>query len=162
MLIRDLSSQECQDFLTRVGIGRLACARDNQPYVVPVYITYEPGRLYGFSTVGQKIEWMRSNPLVCVEADEVRSHFDWQSVVIVGHYEEYPNTPQYKEARRYAEALLEKRFLWWQTAYAAQQVRNHAPRTAPIFYCVHIKEITGHRACPDPIEIAAGFAAPST
>ena len=27
--------------------------------------------LYSFSTVGQKIEWMRANPNVCVETDEV-------------------------------------------------------------------------------------------
>jgi nitroimidazol reductase NimA-like FMN-containing flavoprotein (pyridoxamine 5'-phosphate oxidase superfamily) len=161
MLIRDMSSQECRDLLARLGTGRLACTRGNQPYIVPVYFVYEPDRLYGFATLGQKIEWMRSNPLVCVEADEVRSHFDWQSVIVLGRYEEYPNTPEYKESRSQAYALLEKRFLWWQTAFAANQVRSRARKGAPVFYCVHIEEITGRRAIPDPTEREGGFTGPN-
>ena len=157
MLIRDMTSQECRNLLARLGVGRLACARDNQPYIVPVYFAYEPDRLYGFATLGRKIEWLRSNPLVCVEADEVRDHFEWQSVIVMGRYEEYPDTPKYKELRIQAQALLEKRSLWWQTAYAANQARSHASQAAPVFYCVHIEEITGHRASPDPTETAAGF-----
>jgi uncharacterized protein len=115
MLIREMSGQECCDLLARLGVGRLACARDNRPYIVPVYFAYEPDRLYGFATFGQKIEWMRSNPQVCMEADEVRSHFDWQSVIVIGRYEEFPDTAEYKDSRTQARALLEKRFLWWQT-----------------------------------------------
>ena len=82
MLIREMNAQECRDLLARLGTGRLGCARNNQPYVVPVYFAYEPDRLYGFSTAGQKIEWMRENPLVCVEADEVHSHNQWASVIV--------------------------------------------------------------------------------
>jgi nitroimidazol reductase NimA-like FMN-containing flavoprotein (pyridoxamine 5'-phosphate oxidase superfamily) len=92
MLICDMNAQECRDLLTRLGVGRLACSHYDQPYMVPVYFAYEPDRLYGFATFGQKIDWMRSNPLVCVEADEVRSHFEWQSVIVLGRYEEYPDT----------------------------------------------------------------------
>ena len=67
--------------------------KNNQPYVVPIYFAYEPDRLYGFSTVGQKVEWMRDNPLVCVEADEVRAHNEWASVVVLGRYEELSDRP---------------------------------------------------------------------
>ena len=132
MLIRDMNAQECRDLLARLGVGRLACAHDNQPYIVPVYFAYEPDRLYGFATFGQKIDWMRSNPLVCVEVDEVRSHFEWQSVIVLGRYEEYPDTPEYKELRVQAQALLEKRYLWWQTAYAANPSTepNHSRRSS--------------------------------
>jgi hypothetical protein len=83
---------------------------------------------------------------------QVRSHFEWQSVIVVGRYEEYPDTPKYKELRIQAQALLEKRYLWWQTAYAANQARSHARLAAPVFYCVHIEEITGHRASPDQLK----------
>jgi hypothetical protein len=58
MLIREMNAQECRDLLARLSTGRLGCARNNQPYIVPVYFAYEPDRLHGFSTVGQKIEWM--------------------------------------------------------------------------------------------------------
>ena len=88
MLIQEMSPHGCRDLLARLGLGRLGCARNNQPYIIPIYFAYEPDRLYGFSTVGQKIEWMRANPLVCVEADEVVNHNDWASVIVLGRYEE--------------------------------------------------------------------------
>ena len=130
--------------LERLGAGRLGCARDNQPYIVPIYFAYEPDRLYGFSTVGQKIEWMRRNPKVCVEADEVIAHNNWVSAVAVGRFEELTDKPGYERIRRQAQAVLKKRAMWWQTAYAASQSRSQPKPAEPIFYCIHIEELTGH------------------
>ena len=96
MLMSEMTRDECRDLVTRLGFGRLACAHQNQPYIVPIYFAYEPDHLYGFTTLGRKVEWMRSNPLVCVEVDEVLSHFRWSSVVVLGRYENFqtrPNTP---------------------------------------------------------------------
>jgi uncharacterized protein len=152
VLIRQMDVQECRDLLTRLGTGRLGCARNNQPYVVPIYFAYEPDRLYGFSTFGQKIEWMRDNPLVCVEADEVRARNEWASVVVLGRYEELADRPEYAEVRRQARAILEKRAMWWQTGYAASQPRINPKPATPVFYCIHIEEISGHRAEPDEVE----------
>ena len=59
MRIIPISDQECSELLKRVSLGRLACAMDNQPYVVPVAFSYEPNSIYVFSTFGKKIEWMR-------------------------------------------------------------------------------------------------------
>ena len=75
-------------------MARLACARENQPYVVPVYLSYyeATGCLYGFTTRGQKIEWMQANPLVCVEVDEMTAHNQWVSVIAMGRYEELTTT----------------------------------------------------------------------
>ena len=152
MLVHEMNPEECRDLLARLGAGRLGCARNNQPYVVPIYFAYEPDRLYGFSTVGQKIEWMRENPLVCVEADEVHSRNQWTSVVVLGRYEELPDKPEYAESRRQAQSILEKRAMWWQTGYAASQSRvNHKP-ASPVFYCIHIEHLSGHKAVPDVIE----------
>jgi len=152
MLIREMDAQECRDLLARLGSGRLGCARDNQPYVVPIYFAYEPERLYGFSTVGQKIEWMRENPMVCVEADEVRAHNEWASIVLFGRYEELPDEPAYAEVRRRAQSVLERRAMWWQTGYAASQSRVEHKPASPVFYCIHIESISGHRSTPDSIE----------
>ena len=44
---------------------------------MPIYFAYHDGYLYSFSTVGRKIEWMRGNPLVCLETDEVVSSQPW-------------------------------------------------------------------------------------
>ena len=151
MLVSELRSGECYELLARLGFGRLACARDNQPYIVPIYFAYEPERLYGFGTLGQKIEWMRSNPLVAVEADEVKSHVEWASVVARGRYEEFPDTPEYADRRQQAQSALEKKSLWWQTGFASAQTRGRFNRDLPVFYCIHIEEISGHRAMPDPV-----------
>jgi len=152
VLIREMNHRECRDLLARVGTGRLACARNNQPYVVLSYFAYEADHLYGFSTVGQKIEWMRENPLVCVEADEVHAHNQWASVVVLGRYEELPNASACAEVRRQAQSVLEKRAMWWQTGYAASQSRVEPKPTSAVFYCIHFESVSGHQAVPDAIE----------
>src|SRR5215475_4794872 len=154
-----MNQRECRDVLARLGTGRLGCARNNQPYVVPIYFAYEADRLYGFSTVGQKIEWMRQNPLVCVETDEVAAHNRWTSVVVLGRYEELPDDPEHAAARFQAQSVLEKRAMWWQTGYAASQPREAKPAT-PVFYCIHIQEISGYRAVPDEVESSPFTARP--
>lgn len=96
MLIREMNRKECLRVLAGARLVRLACARENQPYVVPVYLAYHEasGCLYGFTTPGQKVEWMRANPLVCVELDEVGAYDQWVSVIVTGRYEELPETPE--------------------------------------------------------------------
>ena len=106
MVIQELTEQASRDLLARTHLGRLACAQGTQPYVVPFYFVYDNDCLYSFSTVGQKIEWMRANPLVCVEADEVVSPEQWMSVIVFGRYEELLDTPEYQGARAVAHALL--------------------------------------------------------
>lgn len=48
--------------------------RFDQPYVVPIHLSLDAERscVYAFSTVGQKILWMRENPQVCLEVEEIR------------------------------------------------------------------------------------------
>lgn len=105
MMIREMSREECFRALARVRLTRLACAHDNQPYVVPVYLACHEASacLYGFTTPGQKVEWMRTNPLVCVELEEVVAYDQWISVVAMGCYEELPQTPENEEASHWAQ-----------------------------------------------------------
>jgi uncharacterized protein len=151
MMVSEMERQECETLLARVGFGRLACVRDSQPYIVPTYFASEPGCVYGFSTMGEKIEWMRANPLVCLEADERLSDTEWASVVVLGRYEEFPDTPEYAELRRKAQSRLEKvRSLWWQTAFDSAQTRSRFDRDIAIFFCIHVEQISGRRGSPDP------------
>jgi uncharacterized protein len=146
MLISKMNSEECREFLARHEAGRLACTRDGQPYIVPIYFVYESDHLYGFTTPGRKVEWMRENPLICVQADDVVSEDKWTSVVVLGRYEELS---EYSEERNKAQSLLLKRSSWWMTAYAASVVRGRAESPLPIFYRIHIAEISGLRASPE-------------
>ena len=74
MLIHELTPDDCRELLARSSLGRLACARFDQPYVVPIHFSLDAERscVYAFSTVGQKILWMRENPQVCLEVEEIR------------------------------------------------------------------------------------------
>jgi nitroimidazol reductase NimA-like FMN-containing flavoprotein (pyridoxamine 5'-phosphate oxidase superfamily) len=154
MLIHEMTNKECLDALARFRFGRLGCARDNQPYVVPIYVAYHERHLYAFSTAGQKIEWMRANPRVCVEADEITSHYQWLSVVVFGHYEELPDTPEYKFERNLAHEMLQQRAMWWQPATVPSPHHSAADSLTPIVYRIHIDQVTGHHAMPDPVESA--------
>ena len=141
-----MTENDCREILTRVSIGRLACSRHDQPYIVPIYFAYEPDLLYGFTTAGQKIEWMRTNPKVCVEIDEIANHSQWTSVVLLGRYRELPNLPSFTEERDHARGLLATRSFWWQTAYASRQLKTPRDVLIPLFYCIEIDSMTGHRA----------------
>src|SRR5688572_6668000 len=111
MFIHEMTTSECREALERTHVGRLACALDNQPYILPMNYALDDVYLYlyGFTTVGQKIEWMRSNPLVCFEIDNVVSHNQWMSVIVFGKYEELPDTEELEKARERAYAHLQKR-----------------------------------------------------
>ena len=151
MLIHEMTNRECLDALTRLRFGRLGCAHDNQPYVVPIYFTYHEGHLYTFSTAGQKIEWMRANPRVCIESDEVTSPFQWLSVVVFGRYEELPDTPQYQFERNLAYKMLQQRAMWWEPASVASAHHSGADSLAPVFYRIHVDQVTGRHAMPDSV-----------
>jgi uncharacterized protein len=152
MLVTRMRTKACREMLRRLGYGRLACACNNRPYIVPIYFAYDADRLYCFSTLGRKIEWMRENPLVCVQADEVRGHDDWASVVVLGRYDEIPGTRESSKSREQVRALLKMRSLWWQSGYTASQVRSKAKVPVPVYYCIKIEELSGLRGSPDTRE----------
>jgi len=54
MLIREMTEDECGTALEQVGFGRLACVRGGQPYIVPIYFSYDRKHLYGVTTLGKK------------------------------------------------------------------------------------------------------------
>ena len=155
MLITRMRSKECREFLARLGFGRLACTINDRPYIVPIYFVFDLDRLYGFSTLGQKVQWMRENPLVCVEADEIRAHDSWESVVILGRYVEISNKADGAKARNHIRSLLQKRRLWWQSGYTVNQVRRSKPASL-IYYSIMIEKMTGLRGSPDILEPRVG------
>ena len=149
MLIRKMTPTECRAELRRFGVGRLAFVRAGLPHVVPMRFSYDGSDLYGFSMLGEKIESMRENPCVCVEFDHQTNHFQWLSVVATGHYEELSDSPENVEARRHAQEVLQTLAMWWQPATAAADAQN---AFVPILFRIHVNNLTGHEARPDPVE----------
>jgi nitroimidazol reductase NimA-like FMN-containing flavoprotein (pyridoxamine 5'-phosphate oxidase superfamily) len=157
MMIHAMSEDESYHFLAHTRLCRLACARDNQPYVVPTFYAYFKSNsgvsyLYVITTLGQKIHWMQANPLVCFECDKVMSYDHWVSVVGFGFYEELPDDSGFEQERFHAWELLHKDPAWWMPGWAAYLGRDHADLTqpfSPLYYRIRIDHITGHRAVPD-------------
>ncbi len=148
MIINEMTQDECGAFLTSASFGRLGCSLDDQPYVVPIYFVYEPDNIYVFSTFGQKTEWMRANPKVCLQVDEITNQAQWRSVIASGRYQELPE-PQYTAEREHARSLLEKHCQWWQNALGERQLRLGNRSIAPLFFRIHIDSMTGLRAIAD-------------
>jgi len=175
VVIHEMTREECLQVLSEMRLARLACAFKNQPYVVPVYLAYyaSPGAkacLYGVTTLGQKVEWMRANPLVCVELDEIESYEHWVNVIVSGRYEELPEPqgldggrlPARAEASQVSSArlgrggetllaheVLQAKGMWWEPASTAWASRTHRDPSEPfnsVYYKVWIDKVTGHRA----------------
>ena len=148
MLIEEMPRLACIEFLRRVRFGRLACEQAGQPYVTPFYFGCHQNTLYGFSTLGRKVEWMRANPRVCIEADEITSPQQWTSVVAFGLYEELSAEPQYDPERRFAHNLLSERPIWWEPGYARTVIGGAERSLDLVYFRVHLGEVSGHRATP--------------
>lgn len=148
MRVQELTVGECEEILVRSNIGRLACAHDNQPYIVPINFSFDRVRrcLFAFSPFGQKIEWMRQNPKVCVEIDEIEDKDNWISVVVFGHYHELGDSLADQASRHVAQQLFASREQWWLPAGAT--VASREPR-AVVLYRVDISRLTGRRAGRD-------------
>ncbi len=146
MLIQDLSKQDSFNLLSRVGFGKLACAKDAQPYIVPISFIVEGHNIYAFATIGQKIEWMRINPLVCLEADEIVTAQKWQSVIVLGRYHEIPDTVAGDSERQMVHQLLARKANWWEPGYARTVLGGHDRPLKPVYFRISIESITGRAA----------------
>jgi uncharacterized protein len=154
MFIHEMTDRECRNALKKASVGRLGCSRNNQPYVVPIYFAFDGNYIYGFTTVGQKVEWMRTNPKVCLEIDERISEENWTSVIVFGRYEELLDEPRYEAARIQAYEVLQLRPLWWEPAFMSDTHRDTKHSIVPVFYRIHIARMTGHRATQDIVQAA--------
>jgi len=144
MLIRELTDDECIEVLSRNHLGHLACARLDQPYVVPIHFSFDaaPRCVYAFSTVGQKVRWMRDNPKVCLEVAEVADKQHWVSVVANGLYQEIQGDSKEEDARRRAAELFDQRAEWWLPGVANVPWRG---RSDIVIYRIKIARLSGRR-----------------
>ncbi len=149
MLIHQLTLAECHEVLAHTTLGRLACARDNQPYIVPVFVYFDSAEdcLYSFSTVGQKIDWMRHNPQVCVEVDDISDQFHWTTVLLFGRYEEISNLGDQTAVRRRAEELFQRHADWWLPG--AGKLTRAEEHSEPVVFRIGIDRMSGRRAARD-------------
>lgn len=150
MYIKELTDTECLQMLIEKRFGRISCSREDQPYTVPLHFAFDGADyLYVFATFGQKIDWMRANPLVCVEVDDIKNQFEWVSLVIFGSYEELPDLSEFEDERATAYKLLSRQAMWWQPGYVTGSHNSLLQDNKPIFFRIFINKITGRQAISD-------------
>ena len=148
MEVNEMAAEECKAVLEHASLGRLGCSYENQPYVIPIHFAYDSGYLYVFSTLGQKVKWMRANPKVCVQTDQIENQGEWISVVVNGEYEEL-SEPQYSVERKHARSLLAKRYHWWLNALGERQMKVDDKAIEPLFFRVRIQSMSGLRTADE-------------
>ena len=127
--------------------GPAGVARDPiSPYVTPLFYYFDTTDdcLYSFATVGQKIEWMRDNPKVCIEVDQIADQFQWTTVVAFGRYEELSDAAGASQVLERARALFERNPNWWLPATG--RLVSEGERETPVVYRIRIDRATGRRA----------------
>lgn len=82
--IEDMGDREIKALAKRLNFGHLACARENQPYLIPVHFVYYRGKFYIYTTEGKKTDILRENPLVCLQFEDIKDREHWVSVVVNG------------------------------------------------------------------------------
>ncbi|MDP9080232.1 MAG: pyridoxamine 5'-phosphate oxidase family protein [Bacteroidota bacterium] len=87
-MLGKLSENQVEELLKSQLIGRIGCHSNDTTYIVPVNYVYDGTSIYAHSSEGMKIDMMRSNPQVCFEVDDIKSIFNWQSVILWGTFEE--------------------------------------------------------------------------
>lgn len=149
MIIKEMDKQQVQALLSSNRLGRLACVNDGRPYVVPITFTFSGNFLYSFSMPGQKVEWMRLNPKVCVQVDEFGQGREWKSALVNGVYEELPDRVGYKNLRERAWSLLSQHANWWEPGGLKPVTLPVASASSHLFYRIAIDNITGRQAIED-------------
>jgi len=86
--ILEMRNVEIYALLQRVGYGHLACCRDDQPYVLPIYYVFDGNEIFIYTTAGLKSEIIKVNPRICLQVEEILDDGSWGSVVVIGEAKE--------------------------------------------------------------------------
>lgn len=87
-MIGELNEFQIKSVLSGQALGRLACSDNDHPYIVPITYAYDGTYIYGQTNEGKKLEILRKNPMICFEVDLMFDMRNWQSVIVMGTFEE--------------------------------------------------------------------------
>jgi uncharacterized protein len=134
-MIEPLGNKDARRLLQANHYGRLGCCSNDEPYVVPINYLYHNENIYFHSLLGRKITTMRNNPQICLQVDEVKDDYNWQSVIVFGYYEEITE-PQ--ERTGLLAALFAQ--LPHLTPVESKMTKG---QDEVIVFCIRIKNISG-------------------
>ena len=72
-------------------------------------------------------------------------------MIVLGKYEELPDTPEYEAHRKRAHDLLQRRPVWWEPGYVKIVLDEKTRPIEPIYFRIHIDQISGRRGVPNTV-----------
>ncbi len=86
----DLTSSECIRLLKKNYTGHLGFISQGDPHVLPItfYYNQADNTIISYSEEGHKINAMRVNGSVALQVEDIISNSNWQSVLVLGTFEE--------------------------------------------------------------------------
>ncbi|CAN5232618.1 hypothetical protein BH09GEM1_BH09GEM1_11680 [soil metagenome] len=134
--MRDLSADEARAFLQRGSVGRIAFTLHDHVDIAPINYVTDGEWIFGRTSNGTKLAKLLHNPWCAFEADEVRSVFEWTSVIVKGTFallDAQRGSPDtYLRAERLLETLVPGTF----------SARDPTPQRNIVFG-IFIREISG-------------------
>ena len=149
MSVREMSSEEIDQFLTCTRVGRLGMTLESGPYIVPVGFAYSDRKVF-FHTCckGLKMETLRKNANVCFEVDEALSDATMSKSVIIFGMAEIIEDEQ--RMIPYLQKLIDKyRVPLNFDEYMSKPGRNRETELKAVRICVITpSKITGRKLLP--------------
>lgn len=146
MIIRELTAAECTALISAGRIARLACARDNRPYLVPISYAFDGTFAYAFTMPGRKLDMMRANPNVALLVEEQGQGRGWKCMIAEGRFEELPDRIGVKRERDHAWSLLSQHADWWEPGALKPVMATLANHSAHVFFRIQVEQMSGRQA----------------
>jgi nitroimidazol reductase NimA-like FMN-containing flavoprotein (pyridoxamine 5'-phosphate oxidase superfamily) len=96
----EITATEVDQVLRRQRIGRIGSTSVGHVEITPIIYGYDGTNIYGHSRFGRKIQYMRGNPEVCFEVEEIADPTSWRVVVLRGTYEDLTDPQERDKALR--------------------------------------------------------------
>lgn len=139
-MIGYLSKEDAKAFLLKHSFGHIGCNDGFNTYVFPSNYIFDGKHIYCHSLSGSKIDVMRDNSRVCLQAENIIDPFHWKSVMVLGHFEELKE----ERDRLYAVKLFDRQML---SIKVSKTLMEHGmtslKNSTPVFYRISVEEITG-------------------
>ena len=103
--VEDMPPAEMHWLLQTANFGHLGCANNGRPYVFPMHYAYDGKELYFLTTEGMKTQFLKGNPQVCLQVEQVTDSSHWRSVMVIGHAE---RLTELKETERAMQQITER------------------------------------------------------
>lgn len=106
-MLKNLEIKDCLKILGQNHIGRLGYIFGQLPYVVPItyYHDTKAKCIISYSSNGHKLQAMRLYDRITLQVDEIKSHQEWQSVMVQGRFEELTGSDAKLYLHRFADGV---------------------------------------------------------